>query len=255
MSIVAIAAPLFALLGALLAVVGVAGARFGFLSPLAGFTLFAFVGLLLCGALAVVCGAIGLWRTRLRAHRTGAAQAWAGLLAGVVYLVALFLLAPSGGAPPVHDISTDLEDPPRFSAALRLDENRGRDLAYPHGSPDTPQLQRLRYPDVRSFPLAEPPAAALRHALDAARELGWEIVEVREPPATPEGPGTASEAGFEAVDRTPIFRFRDDIVVRVRDEGTSSRIDVRSTSRVGRSDLGANAARIRAFRAALEGED
>jgi hypothetical protein len=202
--------------------------------------------------LALVCGAIGVWRTRLAAHRTGAAQAWAGLIAGVLLLAVLFLLAPAGGAPPIHDITTDIDDPPRFSAVLRIPANQGRDLAYPHGPADTPRLQRERYPDLQPILVAGPPATALRRAVAAARELGWEIVEVRE--AAGGAAGAAGELGFEAVDRTRVFRFTDDVVVRVRDEGARSRVDVRSTSRVGQSDLGANAARIRALRSVLAAE-
>jgi hypothetical protein len=251
MSFLALASPLLALLGVLLAALGVVGARWGWFSPLAGFALFAFAGLLLCGFGALLSGAIGIWRTRLSAHRDGAAQAWAGFLGGALLLVVLFLLAPSGGAPPIHDLTTDHDDPPRFSALLQVEANRGRDLDYPHGPADTPQQQRQHYPDLASILLAEPPMAALRRAVQAAESLGWEVVVVREP-ATGEQAGSAIEPGFEAVDRTTVFRFADDIVVRVRDEGARSRIDVRSTSRVGQSDLGANAARIRALRTELE---
>ena len=252
MSVVAIAAPLFALLGVLLAGVGAAGARWGLLSPLTGFLLFAFAGLLLCGLLALVCGAIGIWRTRLSAHRTGAAQAWAGLLAGVAMLALLFLLAPAGGTPPIHDITTDVDDPPRFSALLRAADNQGRDLAYPHGAQETPSLQRASYPDLQPILVAAPPAATLDRALRAARELGWEVVEVHEIGTESSGATAPVEPGFEAVDVTRVFRFTDDVVVRLRDEGARTRVDVRSTSRVGQSDLGANAARIRALRSALE---
>jgi uncharacterized protein (DUF1499 family) len=88
----------------------------------------------------------------------------------------------------------------------------------------------------------EPPARAFDRALDAARGLGWEIVGV-EP----------AEGRIEATDTTFWFGFKDDVVVRIRPEGSRSRIDVRSLSRVGRSDVGANARRIRRFVERLEG--
>lgn len=237
-SIVALAAPLIGLAGLLLCVLGMIAARFSWLPPLQGFLLAIGVGLLLCGALALLCGLVGIVRTLPSAHRTGAPQAWAGALMGAAMLLTLFLLSPAGGNVPIHDITTDLSDPPRFDAIARLEANRDRDLSYPHGPADTAELQREHYPDIVTIDVDRPPAETRARVEDAARALGWTMVEVDE-----------ARGRIEAYDTTSIFRFVDDVVVRVRPgEGGGSLVDVRSTSRVGQSDLGANAERIRALR-------
>ena len=96
--------------------------------------------------------------------------------------------------------------------------------------------QRAAYPDLQPLTLAERPDAAFQRALNAARELGWEIVA-----AVP------NEGRIEATDTTMWFGFKDDIVVRITPINGSSRIDVRSVSRLGQGDLGKNAGRIRAY--------
>jgi uncharacterized protein (DUF1499 family) len=88
--------------------------------------------------------------------------------------------------------------------------------------------------------LSDPPARAFERALAVARAQGWEIVA-----AVP------AEGRIEATDTTRFFGFKDDIVIRVKAEGAGSRVDVRSLSRVGKSDVGKNASRIRAYLRAL----
>ncbi|HVS15358.1 MAG TPA: DUF1499 domain-containing protein [Thermoanaerobaculia bacterium] len=237
-SVVALAAPLIGLAGLLLFVLGVVAARFSWLPPLPAFLLAIGVGLVLCGALALVFGIVGIVRTLPATHRTGAPQAWAGALMGAGMLLSLYLLSPAGGTVPIHDISTDLSDPPRYDALARASANRDRDLSYPHGPADTAELQREHYPDIVTIDVNRPPAETLARVEDAARALGWTMVEVDE-----------ASGRIEAYDTTSLFRFVDDVVVRVRPaDGGGSLVDVRSTSRVGQSDLGANAERIRALR-------
>jgi hypothetical protein len=150
------------------------------------------------------------------------------------------LAAGGRGAPPIHDISTDVDDPPVFEAAATLEANRARDLSYPNGAVDTPQRQRAAYPDVRSIATPMSRQDAFAAALVAAEDLGW-TVTTRD----------ATAGTFEATDETSIFRFVDDVAVRVRARDAGSVIDVRSLSRVGVGDMGVNARRIRAFREAL----
>jgi uncharacterized protein (DUF1499 family) len=110
--------------------------------------------------------------------------------------------------------------------------------AYPGG--EVAAAQRRAYPDIGPLALAMPPATAFARALDAAKGMGWEIV--------------AADAGagrIEATATTPWFGFRDDVVVRITPAAAGSRVDVRSVSRVGRSDLGTNARRIREYLAML----
>jgi uncharacterized protein (DUF1499 family) len=221
-------------------VVGALGATAGLLAPLLGFLLFA-AAIVLGSVLSLVLGAIALVVTRARAGGqvpAGRRAAVAATAVGAGLLVVLAVLAGrGGGVPAIHDVTTDPGDPPRFVASARAPENQGRDLTYPHGPADTTALQRAAYPDLAPIPVAAPPDEALRRARRAAEELGWEVVEMDE-----------TEGRLEATETSRIFRFVDDVVVRVRPGAEGSIVDLRSTSRVGESDLGANAARIRAFR-------
>src|SRR5207245_2074399 len=109
-----------------------------------------------------------------------------------------------------------------------------------YGGPAVAAQQHRAYPDLRPVTLPEPPPRAFERALAVARAQGWEIVE-----------SSPAEGRIEATDTTRWFGFKDDVVVRVRPEGAGSRVDVRSLSRVGRSDVGKNAARLRAYLRAL----
>jgi uncharacterized protein (DUF1499 family) len=140
--------------------------------------------------------------------------------------------------PPIHDISTDTARPPEFVAVLPLRADAPNPAAY--GGADVAAQQREAYPDVQTHRMDAAPAQAFERARDAARALGWEIVDA-DPAA----------GRIEATATTFWFGFKDDVVVRIEPDGAGSRVDVRSVSRVGKSDVGANAARIRAFLRAL----
>lgn len=140
--------------------------------------------------------------------------------------------------PPIHDITTDTEHPPRFVAAVPLRKHAPNTLEY--GGAELARAQKQGYPDITPLTLPVDPATAFDQCLRAARSQGWDIVA-----AVP------AELRIEATDTTPFFGFKDDVVVRITPAGGGSRVDVRSVSRVGRSDLGKNAERIRAFLRAL----
>ncbi len=233
---------LAATLAAGLGLLGAAGVGLGplaahtdLLSPFSGFRLFGFA--LLSGAVTLVLGLIGLARTT--GERPGRGRAWLGLGLGLGLVAMLLVLAlPARDLPRINDITTSPDDPPAFRAAAQLDANRGRDLSYPGEEFAVPQ--RAAYPDLEPIRLDDSPAAAFEAVRRAAGSLGWTIVA-----ADP-------DAGrLEATHVSALFRFVDDVVVRVRPADGGSRIDVRSRSRDGRGDVGANAERIRAFRAAL----
>ena len=136
--------------------------------------------------------------------------------------------------PPIHDITTDFENPPSF---LALREKRTGALnSIDYGGPAVASLQRASYPDIGPLVLPLPPARVMENAVGVARELGWAIVAV-----------DTAAGQLEATARTRWFGFRDDVAVRVTPNASGSRVDVRSVSRVGKSDLGANARRIRTF--------
>lgn len=148
-------------------------------------------------------------------------------------------LSRAKAVPPIHDISTDLADPPAFATLLDLRNKSPNGSAY--GGSAIAEQQRKAYADLKPLDMALPPREAMQKAIDAARSMGWEVV------------GADAAAGrIEATDTTTWFGFKDDVIVRVRPSGTGSRIDVRSVSRVGTSDLGANAQRIRDYLAKLK---
>jgi uncharacterized protein (DUF1499 family) len=147
----------------------------------------------------------------------------------------------AGAVPRIHDITTDTENPPRFVALLPVREQAPNGAQY--GGEPVARAQKAAYPDIAPVSLDEPPPRAFERALAAAREMGWEIVAAE-----------AAEGRIEAVATTRWFRFRDDVVIRVTPHDGGSRVDMRSMSRIGRSDLGANAARIRAYMGTLLGE-
>ena len=150
----------------------------------------------------------------------------------------LYWLQLARNVPPINDITTDLADPPEFVTILPIRANAPVSAAY--SGKDTADAQRAAYPDIAPIVLAVAPQAAYARALAIARELGWTIVAADE-----------KTGRIEATATTAWFGFKDDVVIRIRPEGNGSRVDVRSHSRVGKSDLGANARRIREFSARL----
>ena len=145
----------------------------------------------------------------------------------------LLSLTTGGDYPAIHNISTDLEDPPQFARAA---EQRGAGTNPLEPDSEAMQLQREAYPDIQPLDSSLAPAEAFSRAVQVSRDLGWDIYN--EDPA----------AGIiEAVDTTAIMAFKDDVVIRIRAADNGSRIDLRSVSRVGLGDIGANAKRIRAF--------
>jgi hypothetical protein len=170
-------------------------------------------------------------------RRGGTALAAAGLALGLAAAAVPWSYQRAArGAPPIHDISTDTGDPPPFVEALPLRRDAPSPAGY--GGPEVAAQQAQAYPDLRTETVAQPPEAVARHALAAAEALGWEIVG-----------SDLAQGRIEATDTTFWFGFKDDVVIRIRPDpaGAGSAVDVRSVSRVGRGDAGANAARIRTF--------
>lgn len=233
MRTLAIVAFVLALVAALAALASGLGFRFE-LWPLRtafGLLRWSAYGGISAAALSLICA---VWILRRSPYR-GLLPALAGLILGAAVAVVPYgHLRTARSVPPIHDISTDLEEPPRFDAILPLRAGAPNPAA--HGGEAIARQQREGYADIGPARLAVGPEQAFSRALDAARALGWEIV------------AASPEAGrIEATDRTFWFGFIDDVVVRIRPLNGGSRVDVRSVSRVGRSDVGANARRIRRF--------
>jgi hypothetical protein len=211
------------------------GARFGVWDYRLGFQIlrWSIYGGLAASALAIV--ALALPKVRAGRQTTLALALVAGLV--VAYLPWSFF-QQGRAAPPINDISTDLDNPPLFDKILPLRAGSPVPAGY-HG-PETAEAQRKGYPDLKTLVLPMPPAAAFARVLDVASQMGWDMVAV-DPAA----------GRIETVATTPWFGFKDDVVIRVIADTTGSRVDVRSVSRVGRGDLGVNARRIRALLAKI----
>ena len=188
-------------------------------------------------ALAVATLALGWSKVRARGRLVLAAALVIGTV--LVYVPWQYQRTRST-LPPIHDITTDTDAPPAFVAVLpaRAAESASS-VAYDHAQ--LPAAQRKAYPDLAPVTTAMPMASAFEQALKVAKAMvGWTIVAV-----------DADAGRIEASQQSRWFRFTDDIVIRIAGTEAGSRIDMRSTSRQGRSDYGVNAARIRAYRAAL----
>lgn len=209
---------------------GVGLAWFRLVPALAGFGAFALGGLLslVVAALTVV--------GRLR----GRQLTLAGALSLAVSIVFVAIAASGTNAPPINDFTTDFADPPVFVHAVMLPANAGRDLGYPT---DFAEIQRECCADLRGTLVDALPNEAFGRAAATARSMPrWDVTYA-----------DAASGQIEAVATTVVFGFQDDVVIRVQasDDG-ASRVDVRSKSRDGRGDIGANAARIRTFIYELE---
>lgn len=260
-------------LGLVVAGLGVLGpltAAVGIASPAAGFV--AFLLALLASPLALGLGVAGLWNTRTKAAHTGKGRAWLGFAAGLAGVAVISVLVVTRGFnrpaskatatdliyqvsyhptdflaeqtrefSPINDLSSDLEDPPLYPAG----ETAHADLDWSHDPADA-ALQETVYPGIKTLHVGVKPDRALELSMQLAEEMGWEIRDVRE-----------DDAEFEATATSKVFGFIDDISVRMRPSDKcvipshsfcwSTAVDVRSRSRDGESDIGANAVRICSF--------
>lgn len=206
---------------ALLALCG-PGVRFDLWSYRVGFVLLRWAAYLGIAAAVLALVALGVPSVRKRGV---AAPIFALILGLAVLYVPLQFVNEARAYPPINDISTDTDNPPRYMTTDR-----------PYFGADAARQQRAAYPDIAPVLIDSSPRDAFGKALAAAEAMGWEVV------------GRDAQAGtIEAVDTTKWFGFKDDIAVRVTPAAGGSRVDVRSKSRVGRGDLGTNARRIRAY--------
>lgn len=181
---------------------------------------------------------IALWqRPDRRAQQTALAISFvAGLIA---FYIPYNQSQTARSVPPIHDISTDLVDPPAFVAVAPLRAGAPNPVEY--AGEETAAQQRAAYPDIQSMRFDIDAMTIFRAAEHTVEKMGWDLV------ATDENAGR-----IEATASTRWFGFKDDVVIRIRSHGDSAIVDIRSKSRLGRSDVGANAKRIRRFSRLLE---
>ncbi len=228
-----LAAVLLAVLAAFATVLAGLGTRWGWWQFRAGFSVLRW-GVLI-GIAAALTSVFAVVMTRPGSGRGGFVPAILGLAVTIVVIgIPGSWLLQARRVPPIHDVTTDTENPPRFIAILPLRRDAPNPVEY--GGPEVAALQRAGYPKLGPVMLSVPPLQAFERALAAARDMCWMIVE-----ANPD------EGRIEATATTFWFGFKDDVVVRVAPAAGGSRIDLRSVSRVGRSDVGTNARRIRKY--------
>jgi len=188
-------------------------------------------GALLATAVSLI-GAILAGTTHLR---RGLVASLAGLLIALIVASVLWSWKQTAlRVPPIHDITTDTDNPPAFAAILPLRADAANPAEY--GGPEIAAQQKKGYPNLAPLTLPLPPAQAYEIARSAADKMCWKIVA-----------SNPAEGRIEATDTTFWFGFKDDIIIRITPTSDGSRIDVRSVSRVGRSDVGTNAKRIEKY--------
>lgn len=227
-----------AVFGAAACIAGVAFGRFTVFPPLQSLAVFG-AGQALCALALVLAGAayVDIWRS-------GAVGLPKANLAVLIAVGALafpgYLAWRAYNLPRINDISTDLREPPVFSRSRAALEARGGHVPGDE-PPQVREAQRQAYRDVAPVILDVSAEEAYKLALEAAQQMKWQIVD-RAPPSARVNTGR-----IDAIDRSRLMRFPDDITIRIRPLGNETRVDVRSVSRIGRHDLGVNAARIRAY--------
>jgi uncharacterized protein (DUF1499 family) len=233
-----LAGTILAVLAGLAAASAGFGHRWGWWSYRTGFTVLKAAAYL--GIAAAAVSLAGLIVTRPFLLRQGMVLSLAGVLIGLLTAsIPWSWMRTVKQVPFIHDITTDTENPPKFVAVLPLRKAAANPAEY--GGPDIASQQRKGYPDIVPRLMKVPPERAFEQALRAAREMGWEIVDAK-----------SKDGSIEATDTTFWFGFKDDVVIRITPEPDGSRVDVRSLSRVGKSDVGTNAKRIRMFFKKLE---
>lgn len=152
----------------------------------------------------------------------------------IAIIIPLGMLSTAKSVPPIHDISTDMINPPQFVAIAPLRADAPNPVEY--AGSESAEQQRDAYPDIQTLTYSQSQNELIEASEQAVNNLGWDLVN------------TDTSTGIvEATDTTVWFGFQDDVIVRVTDQGDERLLDIRSKSRIGGSDLGKNADRIRDF--------
>jgi len=227
--------PILALLGLSLLLIAGPGTRLDLWEFRTGFSLMRWA--LYLGAAGIALGIIAVLIPKVRKHYLGAVLL--AIVIGVITVAPIAMQVQKARSLPfIHDVTTDTENPPAFVDVAPLRADAPNPVGY--AGEEVATLQREGYPDIQSLNVPQAPSLVFSQARDAAEEMGWEMVAAVE-----------SEGRIEATETTFWFGFKDDVVIRIRAEGPGSVVDVRSKSRVGGSDIGANAARIKRYLDAL----
>lgn len=156
------------------------------------------------------------------------------LLSTIAIAIPLSMLNKGKSVPPIHDISTDLVNPPEFVAIAPLRADAPNPVEY--AGVEVATQQRAAYPELQTLNYTQSKSELVEATKQVIDHLGWQLVNI-----------DANQGIIEATDRTMWFGFKDDVIVRITDNGSKRLVDIRSKSRVGGSDLGKNAERIHGF--------
>lgn len=219
-------------------IVSVIVVRFGFLDFKPALT--TFFGALACAGLSIVIGLAAFAAIWQNGSRGMSRVLLAFLIDAAILAYPAYLAYQYRKLPAIHDITTDPIDPPRFEALARLRAGDGANPAVYAGLYSAEQ-QRTAYPDIEPVNLDVPVQKAYEIALQVVNRRKWLVIDERAP-QLPQRIGR-----IEAVARTPIMGFREDVSIRIMPDGDGARVDVRSSSRYFEHDLGTNAARITKF--------
>lgn len=202
-------------------------------------SMFAFRIFLYAVQFGLVLAGLGLMLTVIAVYLR-AVSAWKrGLIMAVLGLLPLAsILAALGpdrfASPMIHDVTTDMDDPPEFDKTYELRLPEENSLEY--GGAEIAGQQKTAWPELGPILTNKNPEQAFKRAVETVMKLEWELINAD------------FDAGIiEAYDTTRLFGFVDDVVIRIRPHDTGSRVDIRSVSRVGLGDAGKNAARIQEF--------
>jgi len=227
-----------ALIGVALLIISLTSVRLELASPITSFMLFGVACLILI--VAGLLTGIGIAISLGTAGDASAVLSWGALAISAILIGTVLSQRPdTSGSPPIHDISTDTDNPPLFNAILpfRIDAPNPPEYA----GADTARQQQTAYPDLDTLSIDKPVDEVFPIVEQIAHDLGWEIIAA-----------DRATGHIEAIDTTTWFRFKDDVIIRLTpssagENNSGTVVDVRSKSRVGRSDMGANAIRLRTF--------
>lgn len=186
--------------------------------------------------LSVAAAALGL----LTLIVGGICRRWRPALVGAVVSMAVVamiampmqLKEQAQSVPAIHDITTDMQNPPAFKALVAAREEAPNEVDYP--GEETARQQQAAYPQLKPITLNMPLADAINVAKATVQKRGWDIA-------------ATTDNTIEATATTRWFGFKDDVVIRMTETGSGVQVDMRSASRVGKSDVGTNAERIQVF--------
>ena len=163
-----------------------------------------------------------------------ASAAIAVIFSAIAIALPLGMMTTAKNVPPIHDISTDLVNPPEFVAIAPLRADAPNPVEY--AGAEAAEQQRTAYPDLQTLTYSQSKSELVEASKQAIENLGWELINT-----------DADKGIVEATETTAWFGFKDDVIIRVTDNDSERLVDIRSKSRIGKSDLGKNAARIHAL--------